>query len=236
MASESGEGRPPKVDGSHAAGGLVRHLESTTVSNATSAYLGALARIVLLAILAVAPAPASAQALSAAAAAIEIQLHGHPKRAVAHQTPLSEIDERYDDEKRVREIDLLTRQKALNEAEIDNREFRERVWWLLATAFAVSLLVIAIFYRKLRDANRLLAQKHEELRLRSSRDPLTALYNRGYFQDFMSDETDRADRRRPSSGHASTHALLLIDIDFFKQTNDRTWTPPGLPCAHFVMT
>jgi diguanylate cyclase (GGDEF)-like protein len=174
-----------------------------------------------VAILAVAPAPASAQALSAAAAAIEMQLHGHPKRAVAHQTPLSEIDERYDDEKRVREIDLLTRQKALNEAEIDNREFRERVWWLLATAFAVSLLVIAIFYRKLRDANRLLAQKHEELRLRSSRDPLTALYNRGYFQDFMSDKTDRADRRRPSSGDPSTHALLLIDIDFFKQTNDR---------------
>jgi diguanylate cyclase (GGDEF)-like protein len=140
---------------------------------------------------------------------------------VAHQKSVLEIQEKYESEKRRREIELLNRQKDLNEAEIENRELHERIWWVLATTFAVSCLVITVFYRKLRDTNMLLAQKNQELNFRSSRDPLTALYNRRYFQDFMRDEHDRPERRRPSDGDASIHALLLIDIDLFKQTNDR---------------
>ncbi len=140
--------------------------------------------------------------------------------AVAHQKSVLEIQEKYESEKRRREIELLNRQKDLNEAEIENRELHERIWWLLATTFAVSCLVIAVFYRKLRGTNQLLAQKNQELNFRSSRDPLTALYNRRYFQDFMRDGRDGPERRT-ATGDPSTHALLLIDIDLFKQINDR---------------
>ncbi|HET7033166.1 MAG TPA: diguanylate cyclase, partial [Casimicrobiaceae bacterium] len=141
--------------------------------------------------------------------------------AVAHQRSVVELQERYESEKRLREIELLNRQKDLNEAEIKNRELQERIWWLVATTFAVSSLVIAVFYRKLRQTNQLLAQRNQELNVRSSRDPLTALYNRRYFQDFMKDEPERPDRRQRIAGDDSIRALLLIDIDFFKQTNDR---------------
>ena len=132
-----------------------------------------------------------------------------------------EIQEKYESEKRRREIELLNRQNALNEAEIENRELHERIWWLLATTFATSSLVFAVFHRKLRDTNRLLARTNQELKVRSSRDPLTALYNRRYFQEFMKGERDQPERRRPGGDAAPIHALLLIDIDLFKQTNDR---------------
>jgi diguanylate cyclase (GGDEF)-like protein len=141
--------------------------------------------------------------------------------AIAHQRSVLELQEKFESEKRLREIELLNRQKELNEAEIENRELQERIWWLVAATFAASSLVIAVFYRKLRDTNRLLAQKIQELNFRSSRDPLTALYNRRYFQDFLRDEPERPERRQLVAGDDSIRALLLIDIDFFKQTNDR---------------
>ena len=141
--------------------------------------------------------------------------------AAVHQKAVLELQEKYESEKRRREIEMLNQQNGLNSAELENRELRERIWWLLATAFAVSSLVVTVFYRKLRVTNGLLAQKNHELNFRSSRDPLTTLYNRRYFQDFMRDEHGRPERRRAGDGDAPIHALLLIDIDLFKQTNDR---------------
>jgi diguanylate cyclase (GGDEF)-like protein len=141
--------------------------------------------------------------------------------AAAHQKSVLEMQGKYESEQRRREIELLNRQNALNSAELENKALQQRIWWLLAAIFAASFIVIAVFYRKLRVTNALLAQKNQELKVRSNRDPLTALYNRRYFQDFMRDEHSRPERRRRDDGDKLIHALLLIDIDFFKQTNDR---------------
>jgi diguanylate cyclase (GGDEF)-like protein len=141
--------------------------------------------------------------------------------AAVHQKSVLELQSKYESERRQREIDSLNRQNELNAVELENRDLQERVWLLLALFFAVSLLVIKVFHRKLGVTNGLLAQKNQELKVRSNRDPLTALYNRRYFQDFMRDEGARPERRQPQSSALPTHALLLIDIDHFKQTNDR---------------
>jgi len=139
----------------------------------------------------------------------------------AHQHTLLELQEKYESDKNRREIELLNRQNALNSAELENRALRERIWWLLAAVFAVSFIVVAVLYHKLRVTNGLLATKNRDLSVRSSRDPLTALYNRRYFQDYMRDERNRPERRRRGDGENPLHALLLIDIDLFKQTNDQ---------------
>jgi diguanylate cyclase (GGDEF)-like protein len=141
--------------------------------------------------------------------------------AAIHQKSVLELQSKYESERRQREIDSLNRQNEVNAVELENRGLQERVWLLLALFFAVSFLVIKVFYRKLGVTNALLAQKNIELKVRSNRDPLTELYNRRYFQDFMRDEGARPERRRVESGALPTHALLLIDIDLFKQTNDR---------------
>ena len=141
--------------------------------------------------------------------------------AAAHQRSVLEMQEKYESDKNRREIELLNRQNALNSAELENQALRERVWWLFAAICGIALLVIGVYYRRLRVNNGLLAQKNRELSVRSSRDPLTSLYNRRYFQDFMRDAPARTERRRRGELERPIHALLLIDIDLFKQTNDR---------------
>ncbi len=138
----------------------------------------------------------------------------------ARQRILLEVQEKYETEKRRREIDLLNRENDLKTAELANQELRQRVWWLLAALFAASFVVVAALYRKLRASSRLLAQRNAELSILSSRDPLTALYNRRHFQSVIAAEV--AALERPGRDDASSsRALLLIDLDHFKETNDR---------------
>jgi len=141
--------------------------------------------------------------------------------AAAHQRVVLELQEKYESDKNRREIELLNRQNALNSAELENQQLRERVWWLFAAVVAIALLVIGVYYQRLRVKHGLLAQKNRELSVRSSRDPLTALYNRRYFQELMRDASVPTERRVRTQPDSPVHALLLIDIDLFKQTNDR---------------
>ncbi len=135
-----------------------------------------------------------------------------------HQRTVLELQEKYESERQQREIALLNRENAVTSTELHTRVLQQRVWWLVATVFGLSFLVVTVLYRKLRATNRLLGQKNLELRIQSSRDPLTALYNRRYFQDFIDDETARPERRRNDA--TTVEALLLIDLDNFKATND----------------
>lgn len=136
------------------------------------------------------------------------------------QRVLLEVQEKYESEKQRREIDLLNRENGVKTAELENQAFRQRIWWVLAAVFALSFVVVATLYRKLRVSSALLAQKNGELSVLSSRDPLTALYNRRYFQSFLAGEVDEATRTRRDEPSTS-RALLLIDLDHFKETNDR---------------
>jgi diguanylate cyclase (GGDEF)-like protein len=136
------------------------------------------------------------------------------------QRALLEVQEKYESEKQRGEIDLLNRENALKTSEIATRELEQRVWWLLAALFALSFVVVSVLYRKLRAANELLARTNQELSVQSSRDPLTALYNRRYFQNFIDAPAARLERRQGETD-SPVQALLLIDIDHFKETNDR---------------
>ncbi len=136
------------------------------------------------------------------------------------QRALLEVQEQYETEKRRREIELLNRENELKTAEIANRVLVQRVWWLLAGLFALSFVVVVMLYRKLHQTNELLAVKNAELSVQSTRDPLTSLYNRRYFQNLIAAEAAQPAQRRREDDNL-TRALLLVDIDHFKETNDR---------------
>jgi diguanylate cyclase (GGDEF)-like protein len=138
------------------------------------------------------------------------------------QKAMLELQEKYDADKKQRQIELLERENQVKSVEIDNRRLQQRVWWLLAVVFALASVVVGLLYRKVRHANAQLYLKNQELKQQSVRDPLTSLYNRRHFQDFM--RGHRADEKRGAgtSGEEMVSALFLMDVDHFKHIND-TW-------------
>ena len=164
---------------------------------------------------------ANAGDFKAALALRDRQQRVHDKIALAvREKDVLEIQSRFESEKRLREIELLNREKGLQSIEIQNKQWQQRIWWLLATVFAASFAVVAVLYRKLRTTNKLLGEKNSELSFQSSRDPLTALYNRRHFQNFINEGRGDTDRRR-GAVDKPVQALLLIDLDHFKLINDQ---------------
>ena len=129
-----------------------------------------------------------------------------------------ELQEKYDTEKKKRQIELLSHENQVKGAEIENRRLQQRVWWLLALVFALASAVVGLLYRKVRHANAQLKVKNLELKQQSALDPLTALYNRRHFQEFMRSHNHA--ERRGANGEDMVGALFLLDVDHFKHVND----------------
>ena len=137
------------------------------------------------------------------------------------QKAVYELQEKYEAEKKQRQIELLSRENQLKSTEIDNRRLQQRVWWLLALVLAMGSAIVGLLYRKVRHANVQLKVKNQELKRQSSRDPLTALYNRRHFQEFMRSHAGRAQPAPAPAGNDVVGALFLLDVDHFKHINDR---------------
>ncbi|WP_338766386.1 tetratricopeptide repeat-containing diguanylate cyclase [Massilia sp. METH4] len=138
--------------------------------------------------------------------------------AEERQKAVLELQQKYDTEKKGRQIEALRQENRVKSAELDNRKLQQRIWWLLALVFALASVVVGLLYRKVRQANALLQVKNQELKQQSSLDPLTALYNRRHFQDFM--RTHAQVERRQNTGGDMVGALFLLDVDHFKHIND----------------
>jgi diguanylate cyclase (GGDEF)-like protein len=153
----------------------------------------------------------------------------HRERALSNelfemrrQKAMVEMQEKYEADKRQRQIELLRQENQVKSTEIDNRRLQQRVWWLLATVFALASAIVLMLYRKVRQTNARLEEKNLELKQQSARDPLTGLYNRRHFQEFMR-EGLAAERRGAGvnpQGEDMVGALFLLDVDHFKYIND----------------
>jgi diguanylate cyclase (GGDEF)-like protein len=136
------------------------------------------------------------------------------------QKSVYELQEKYETEKKQRQIELLRRENQVKGAEIDNRRLQQRIWWLLLVVFALAAVIVGLLYRKVRQTNAQLEEKNLELKQQSSRDPLTALYNRRHFQEFMKHYIQVEKRGAGTSGEDIVGALFLLDVDHFKHVND----------------
>lgn len=136
------------------------------------------------------------------------------------QKAIWELQGKYEADKKERRIELLSRENQVKSTEIDNRRLQQRIWWLLATVFAMASLMVAFLYRKIRHANNQLEVKNHELKQQSSRDPLTLLYNRRHYQEFMRTHAQVEKRGIGVSDDEVVGALFLLDIDHFKSVND----------------
>lgn len=127
------------------------------------------------------------------------------------QKAIVEMQERFDAERRTRDLALLNRENELKSEELRRRDLQQRLWWLLAAAFVLSFGIVVLLYRRVRRSNRALESSNQQLRVQSERDPLTGLANRRHFQGAM--------KRLAADGKLSG-TVFLIDIDHFKCIND----------------
>ena len=128
------------------------------------------------------------------------------------QQAILEMQEGYDNERRQREIDLLSRESRLKEEQLLERELHQRLWGIGAALILMVLGVVALLVQRGRRANRLLASTNELLKVQSERDPLTGLANRRHFQHAMLEM---------ASGGGLEGTVYLLDIDHFKHINDQ---------------
>jgi len=136
------------------------------------------------------------------------------------QQAVLDLQTKYEADKKQRQIELLRSENQIKSAELDNRRLQQRVWWLLAVVFALASAVVGLLYRKVRHANAALHEKNRELKQQSVRDPLTALYNRRHFLEFMRSVPGHCAGGAGSPQEAQTGALFLLDVDHFKHIND----------------
>ncbi len=64
-----------------------------------------------------------------------------------------------------------------------------------------------------------LQHKYRTTALKSITDPLTGLYTRGYFEDYLNLQMDALSQLPPNAEQRNL-TLALVDIDFFKKVND----------------
>ncbi|NRF69269.1 diguanylate cyclase [Aquincola sp. S2] len=125
---------------------------------------------------------------------------------------LAELRSRYDREAQQRNIVLLERDNALKTTELDNRALSQRLWTLGAGVLVLTMVLMLLLVRRVRETNRALEHSRAKLRVQSERDPLTGLANRRHFQAVLQAGGEAAEGFRG--------ALLMIDIDHFKHIND----------------
>jgi diguanylate cyclase (GGDEF)-like protein len=129
----------------------------------------------------------------------------------ARQRSLLELEARYEDVRKTREIEILKRDNALQRANLSAQQFRQKAILLAAVLAVVICLVLSWAFNRLRKAG-------AQLRYASEHDTLTGLRNRRYFNDNIL----LSHRERNFQG-----CLILIDVDHFKRINDVMGHPTG---------
>lgn len=137
------------------------------------------------------------------------------------QRTVVEMQERFEADKRSKEIELLNRDNALKTAELGRQALARRSSWLLATVLALASVVAILLYGRVRRANRQLAAKNADLEYLSTHDPLTGLFNRRHFTGMLETLPPELPHRRADDADDLVRAVFLLDIDHFKQINDR---------------
>jgi len=128
---------------------------------------------------------------------------------------LEELRRKYDSAAKQRDLELLARDGQLKDRQLDNRRLAQQAGLAIGGLLLLSAVLIGVTLLRMRRAQSQLTASQRLLRAQSERDPLTDLSNRRHFLAVM-------DQRARETGLAGFRgALLMIDVDHFKNVNDR---------------
>ncbi|MBV8036086.1 diguanylate cyclase [Roseateles sp.] len=127
---------------------------------------------------------------------------------------LEELGRKYDSAAKRRDLDLLARDGQLKDQQLANRLLAQKVGLAVGALLLLSIALIGVTLLRMRRAQARLTANQSLLRAQSERDPLTDLSNRRHFLAVM----DQRAREEKTEGFQG--ALMMIDIDHFKNVND----------------
>jgi len=127
---------------------------------------------------------------------------------------LEQLGRKYDSAARQRDLDLLARDGQLKDQQIANQQLAQQVGIAVGALLLLSLALAGVTLMRMRRAQTRLTANQRLLRAQSERDPLTDLSNRRHFLAVMDQ------RSRESQEEGFRGALMMIDIDHFKNVND----------------
>lgn len=134
---------------------------------------------------------------------------------------VSETRYRFDSELREKTLEILRREKSLQEATLSRNKARNHA--LLALLAGIAALVVAVVFqihtrsrhmKRIGEKNQELEEARRRLEELAITDPLTGLLNRRGIEERIVRETARAD------GNQGPLGVLLADVDHFKKIND----------------
>ncbi|MEO6279118.1 GGDEF domain-containing protein [Roseateles sp.] len=128
---------------------------------------------------------------------------------------LEELRRKYDTAARQRDLDLLSRDGQLKDQQLENGRLAQKVGIAVGALLLLSTALIGVTLLRMRRAQRRLTANQSLLRAQSERDPLTDLSNRRHFLAVMEP------RSRLAGAEGFRGALMMIDIDHFKNVNDQ---------------
>jgi diguanylate cyclase (GGDEF)-like protein len=128
---------------------------------------------------------------------------------------LEELRRKYDTVARQRDLDLLARDGQLKDQQLENGRLAQQVGLAVGALLLLSMALIGVTLLRMRRAQASLTANQSLLRAQSERDPLTDLSNRRHFLAVMDL------RARQTGAEGFRGALMMIDIDHFKNVNDR---------------
>ncbi|MET1257174.1 GGDEF domain-containing protein [Aliikangiella maris] len=119
----------------------------------------------------------------------------------------------YESVEKDREIERLRESNRIKSIEITNAQLQREVFWLSGAVAVLLILLLFLMYRRMLAKNSSLQNRNIQLDLQRYQDQLTNVYNRRYFDVQIITQIKNKTCRR--------YSFFLLDIDHFKQVNDR---------------
>lgn len=134
---------------------------------------------------------------------------------------LASLQAQFDEEQRQKEITVYVQENKLKDATLKSQSLSVSLALLLVLITALGAGIGFLLYRRVRKANESLAADNTRLAFEAEHDSLTGLENRRSFVNMMNsrDAIYKATRRACDGDDAAS--LILLDIDHFKDINDK---------------